>query len=301
LAIPGLVLKQQQERIEVALAAKKLSPQKAFDAGLEIVRSDSGDITKAYLFLLAAAEKNHADAEYVIGIMFAHGDRIARDQNAAQYWLDRATSHGSAKAPMVLGYYFSDGMHGFPIDQKKGVAYWKIAADKGEPSSQVSIGWSYMLGLGGLPTDFAQAAYWNRKGADGGNREGYNNLGWQYEHGLGVGRDYAQAAALYKKGSDMGSKEAGERLETLEIRRKNMQLLGYPQESISELQIGLIADGMTWNYAEFDPRSNRFNAEVTNRTLALQKTLIQQGAHPVAALHVAAHQVVRDFGLKRRE
>ena len=301
LQIPEFAFKQQKDRIEVALAAKRMSPEQAFSNGIAILREDSGDVGNAFLFLLASAEKNHAKAEKVLGYLFASGDRVARDPSVAHYWLDRATSHGNAEAPMLLGHLLFSGQNGFQIDQISGLAYLKIAADRGDPPSQVSVGWSYMLGLGGLTTDFSKAAYWNREGAKGGSREGYNNLGWQYEHGLGVSRDYAQAATLYKTASDMGSKEAADRLAKLDRRQNNAMTLGYPKESIYELQIELIADGFAWTYAEFDPRSTNYNSEITKKTLELQNAKVRQGIDPVSALELAAIQVVRDAGLKRRQ
>jgi TPR repeat protein len=61
--------------------------------------------TEALSWLQKAAEQEHADAEYLLGRMYAEGSVVAQDnrQETAIIWFRKAAGHGNKEAKAALG------------------------------------------------------------------------------------------------------------------------------------------------------------------------------------------------------
>jgi TPR repeat protein len=67
----------------------------------------------------------------------------------------------------------------------------------------------------GVVQDDAEAAAWYRKAAEEGDPAGMNNLGTMYERGRGLVKDMAQALAWYQKAAALGVEHAKANLRRL--------------------------------------------------------------------------------------
>jgi TPR repeat protein len=71
----------------------------------------------------------------------------------------------------------------------------------------------------GVREDDKQAVAWYRKAAEKGEPQGMNNLGLMYEHGQGVAQDNTQAVTWYRKAAALGNEDAIAHLKWLETPR----------------------------------------------------------------------------------
>jgi TPR repeat protein len=164
------------------------------------------DCGLARFWLQKAAEKDHAGAEYLLGVLCHHGQGIARDQQEAVAWYWKAADHGHAEAQYTLGnaYYYGAGA---TRDYLNAANWYQRAADQGQSEAQYALGVLHDSGQG-VPQDVSRAVYWYRKAAEQGKVEAQYNLGFKYDKGEGVGEDHRQAAAWYKRAADQGSADA---------------------------------------------------------------------------------------------
>ena len=111
------------------------------------------DPTEGIRWLLAAAEQNHADAQFSLGWV------LSSDQpNEIIRWFRAAAENGHAQAAWHLGQEYAIGN---PIarDLQEAVRWYRVAADLGFASAQESLGNAYSKG-NGIEQDLAAATYW---------------------------------------------------------------------------------------------------------------------------------------------
>jgi len=77
------------------------------------------------------AEAGDAKAQFNLGVMYATGRGVRKDDKEAAKWYRKAAEQGDAKAQGSLGgmYYFGDGV---PKDYASAYAWYKLAAYHGE-------------------------------------------------------------------------------------------------------------------------------------------------------------------------
>jgi TPR repeat protein len=68
----------------------------------------------------------------------------------------------------------------------------------------------------GVAKDDSEAVAWYRKAAENGDPQGMNNLGWMCEQGRGVVKDMAKAVAWYRKAALLGNETAKANLKRLD-------------------------------------------------------------------------------------
>jgi TPR repeat protein len=61
------------------------------------------DYEAAHFWYLCAARQGHARAQFNLGVMYASGQGVGRDQVEAYGWLQRAASAGIAAAAAYIG------------------------------------------------------------------------------------------------------------------------------------------------------------------------------------------------------
>ena len=109
--------------------------------------------------LRARAEQGDADAQFVLGFMYATGRGVPQDDVQAVRWYRRAAEQGDADAQFVLGFAYSDGERGVPQDDAEAVRWYRLAADQGLANAQHNLGVRYADGRG-VPQDYVQAHMW---------------------------------------------------------------------------------------------------------------------------------------------
>ena len=145
-----------------------------------------GDYAMALREWQPLAEKGQAVAQYSLGLLYANGQGVPKDDAQARQWYEKAAVQGHAGA-------------------------------------QVNLGGLYDYGRGG-PQDFRMAAKWYRRSADQGNDLAQRRLGLLYERGDGVPKDYVQAYMWYKLGAANGGKTAVMMRDELAVRMTSDQL-----------------------------------------------------------------------------
>jgi uncharacterized protein len=154
--------------------------------------------------LSAKAKAGDATAEFNLGLDYANGIGVPRDDAKAARWLLKAAEQGFVDAREKL------------VD----------TAAQGNVDAQVALGHLYSHGPG-LPQNYAHAAAWYLKAAEQGSavaRKGLVDtatqgnvdaqvaLGYLYSHGPGLPQNYAQATVWYLKAAEQGSAVAREGL-----------------------------------------------------------------------------------------
>lgn len=87
---------------------------------------------------LPAARSGNADAEELIGVMYAMGLGVERDDERAFEWYLRASMKGHPGAQSGIGWYFEVG-RGTPVDLVRAYLWYGLSAIGGDPDAAVSI------------------------------------------------------------------------------------------------------------------------------------------------------------------
>jgi len=146
-----------------------------------------GDYATALREWQPLAKQGQADAQYNLGLLYAKGQGVQKDDAQARQWYEKAAVQGHVDA-------------------------------------QVNLGSLYDYGRGG-PQDFKMAVRWYRRSADQGNDLAQRRLGLLYERGDGVQQDYVQAYMWYTLGAATGVKAGVVMRDELAVQMTSEQLL----------------------------------------------------------------------------
>ena len=94
-----------------------------------------GNRKDAVTWYRRAADKEHAGAQYQLGLMYLHGHGRPQVPVVAAMWFRRAADHGHADAQHHLGLMYRDGQ-GVPRDRDDAAAWLRLAADQGHFEAQ---------------------------------------------------------------------------------------------------------------------------------------------------------------------
>jgi TPR repeat protein len=156
----------------VCLAAPAWAEYKAVKEAYDLA-VERGDYATAMRELRPLAEQGHAAAQFNLGLLYANGQGVPKDDAQARQWYEKAAAQGHAEA-------------------------------------QANLGILLVYARGGQQ-DYKMAAYWLRLSAHQGNDLAQRKLGLMYERGDGVQQDYVRAYMWYSLGAANGA-EAGARL-----------------------------------------------------------------------------------------
>jgi TPR repeat protein len=99
---------------------------------------DAGNYAEAMQELLPAARSGNAEAEELIGVMYASGLGVARDDIRAFEWYLRASLKGHAGAQSGIGWYYEVG-RGMPEpDLIRAYMWYVLSAIGGDPDAAIS-------------------------------------------------------------------------------------------------------------------------------------------------------------------
>ena len=99
---------------------------------------DAGDYAAAMEELVPAAISGNAEAEELIGVMYASGLGVARDDMRAFEWYLRAAMKGHAGAQSGVGWYYEVG-RGIPApDLVRAYMWYVLSAIGGDPDAAIS-------------------------------------------------------------------------------------------------------------------------------------------------------------------
>lgn len=109
-------------------------------ADLEVARDlmEDGQFKQAMQELLPAARSGNAEAEELIGVMYALGLGVERDDIRAFEWYLRASLKGHAGAQSGIGWYFEVGRGVESVDLVRAYTWYVLSAIGGDPDAAIS-------------------------------------------------------------------------------------------------------------------------------------------------------------------
>lgn len=110
-------------------------------AGVEEGRDfmEAGEFTKAMQEFLPAARSGNADAEELIGVLYAMGLGVERDDQRAFEWYLRSSLKGHPGAQSGIGWYYEVG-RGMPApDLVRAYMWYTLSAIGGDPDAAISL------------------------------------------------------------------------------------------------------------------------------------------------------------------
>ncbi|HZW26121.1 MAG TPA: tetratricopeptide repeat protein [Gallionella sp.] len=146
------------------------------------------------------AAKGNQGGQFYLGLMYANGQGVPKDEKAAAVWYEKSAKQGYAGAQFNLGNLYHVGA-GVPKDDKKAVYWFEQAASQNLPDAQFALGLMYAMGTGveAKPED---AVKWYRKAADQGYAPAQYNLGVLSREGKEP--DLKAAADWFEKAATQG-------------------------------------------------------------------------------------------------
>ncbi|WP_254170485.1 tetratricopeptide repeat protein [Roseibium polysiphoniae] len=100
---------------------------------------EEGNFAKAMEELWPAARSGNADAEELIGVMYAMGLGVERDDQRAFEWYLRSSLKGHPGAQSGIGWYYEVG-RGLPApDLVRAYMWYTLSAIGGDPDAAISL------------------------------------------------------------------------------------------------------------------------------------------------------------------
>jgi TPR repeat protein len=164
---------------------------------------------EAYKFYKKAAKMGSRYAQYCLGLYYANGHAVEKDEVEAATWYLKSALQGPlgfSPAQHALGLCYGSGI-GVSQDHTKAVYWFRKAAEQGLAVGQFALGNAYSLGRGTLK-DLEAGASWYEKAAKQDHVVAQHNLGVCYFQGWGVARDYGKAVKWFRKAADQGEGDA---------------------------------------------------------------------------------------------
>lgn len=108
-------------------------------ADIEAARDlmEAGEFVEAREALWPAARSGNADAEELIGVMYALGLGVEKDPVRAFEWYLRSSMKGHPGAQSGLGWYYEVGI-GTAIDLTRAYMWYALSAIGGDPDAAIS-------------------------------------------------------------------------------------------------------------------------------------------------------------------
>ncbi|KAI8051098.1 uncharacterized protein B0P05DRAFT_518736 [Gilbertella persicaria] len=189
-----LVCKIKESRMKKENSLQKIN--ELYRTGLGYYRSH--EYQNAYMFFNLAAEHNHKDAQYVLGIMYGRGRGVDQDIQQAVHWYKKSAVNGNLKSHHNLGVCYRDGI-GVEKDEVKALYWFTLAAENGDVDSQYSTAIIYYKGS---QQDHKMAYLWFKIAAENDHVMAQYALGLLHYYGHGVPQDLKKAFVWFERVSD---------------------------------------------------------------------------------------------------
>lgn len=164
-----------------------------------------GDYATARRILEPLADSGDADAQYWIGVMYAHGKGFPTVCRQAIRWYEKAARQGNVEAAFSAGFMLYHGWGTeedecvLPGNPERAAPWLKQAAEAGNPRAEFLVARMYATGRG-LARSTDEAFDWMRKAAESGLVEAQYELGLMYADGGDRVDAWAWFALLAERG-----------------------------------------------------------------------------------------------------
>ena len=150
-----------------ALPRKRAAQTEPLDVEATLSKAEAylvaQDYTQAAAWYRKGADQGHADAQFLLGVSYSHGQGVTQDYAQAAAWYLRAADQGRADAKRNLGLLYTTG-RGVLQDYAQAVAWFRKGADEGDAGSMFSLGGMYSTGKG-VPQDYVEGHKWRNLAA----------------------------------------------------------------------------------------------------------------------------------------
>ena len=97
--------------------------------------------------LVNMAEGGDAEAQFALGNCYENGKGVAKDEQKALYWYNKAADQGNARGQAFAALMYLNGK-GTEVDLQKGFQLAKASADQDNAQGQYVLGTCYLYGEG---------------------------------------------------------------------------------------------------------------------------------------------------------
>ena len=200
-----LVEKDLDRYIELSInAARQGSSEALFQMGdlyfNGLKKKIQKDDTKAFEYMLKAAEAGHVAAMNNVGYFYENGIGTVPDAQKAIEWYHKSAYEGNFDAACNLANMLATG-NGIERDYYAAFGIYKAAAEAGNAKAMESLSQLYQSGHG-TDINYEQMLYWAQKAAENNLISAMNHMGDIYYQGIGVEKDYNKSFYWYKKSAD---------------------------------------------------------------------------------------------------
>ena len=162
-----------------------------------------------------AIDKGSSAAMVELGILYAAGSGVAKDEAQARALFERAAAAGNPRGVTRLTALANGGAGGPPADPAQARAMLMKAADANSAEAQFQLGVMYAEGTGGPKDDVAARAMFEKAAAQN-HAEALDWLGAFVLSGRGGPQDTNAAKGYYEKAAALGNEDAKAALKRLE-------------------------------------------------------------------------------------
>lgn len=131
--------------LAIVLASAAVSLGGNLDEG--IAAADAGDFKAARELWLIEAGQGNASAQNNLGVLYAKGQGVARNDREAAKWFLMAAQQGDSAAQTNLGIFYAKGQ-GVAQDDREAAKWFQKAAEQGDAAGQFNLGIMYDVGRG---------------------------------------------------------------------------------------------------------------------------------------------------------
>jgi hypothetical protein len=163
----------------------------------ELQQAEQGALEWLLPRLRRRADSGDGQAQAQLGLVYATGAGVERDDGEAFAWYSKAAAQGNVEGMYAVGEFYAIG-RGVGLNYVEAAKWLRAAAEKGDSRGQANLSSLYALGQGVEQND-AEALRWGLKSAEQGNPTGQFNLGRLYSNGKGVAKDLRAAVKWYEK------------------------------------------------------------------------------------------------------
>jgi TPR repeat protein len=183
-------------------------------SGIDAFHAKEYDNALGILTPLAA--DGDAEAQYLLGVMYAEGRGVQQDFYHAGSFYRKAATQGHAAAQVNLGSLYDNCLGTGPCNPEKAAYWYRRAADQGNPLAQFNLAVMYATGTGVAKNEWTARIIF-RQAAEAGVLPAQYNLAVSYELGLGGPADAVAAYAWYDLSATRGFGEAGSDRDRIQV------------------------------------------------------------------------------------
>lgn len=167
--------------------------------------------------VMRLAERGSAGAQVLLAGMYLRGEGgVARDDQRAAEWFEKAAVQGNDYGAMKLGDLYEAGQ-GVPQNARLAADWRERAANRGNVRAQRLLGRMYLIG-DGVPRNDSKAAYWlNRAALEGDDAEAQYLLALMHRSGRVVPPNPALAGNLLARAAAQNYDDAVELLHRIQV------------------------------------------------------------------------------------